>query len=104
MSFPSGSGYIICQSCGTAWRADDMFPSHHFRSASFKTGSYASAKDIADASEDMLYCPKDDFKGHLGKITEDMNDFRKGTMTAEGRFPDVEERANQGDADVVHTP
>ena len=92
---------IICTSCGTKWLKNDANTGHYFRSASNAIGSAASPKIIADAAEDMTFCPSD----NVAQLEAASIALESGQFALDKRIdPDGldKERASSGGADVIH--
>ena len=90
---------ITCQKCGASWDTGDTETSYFFSSTStYSLGDTTSPYLIAQASEDMLTCPK----GTLGALKRATEALGGGETQLEGRLKNLRETASAGNADAVH--
>jgi hypothetical protein len=108
MTLDNSTEFIYCQTCANAWELTDTREMYYFRSATLALGSYTSPALIVAAAEEMTFCPECD-------VDQLADAYRKPAPgIQESPFYDQDSRmigadvdkggANEGDADVVHTP
>ncbi|KKN37828.1 hypothetical protein LCGC14_0759720, partial [marine sediment metagenome] len=106
MALANSSTEIFCQTCATGHLLTDTVERHYFQSATKAVGSMTSPAAIADAAEEMTYCPNCDV-GELANpyvkpspgIQE--SPFYSGDSRMIGADVDKGED-DPGDVDVVH--
>lgn len=103
MTISPSDKHIFCQRCGAMWDRTKTEKMREFTSSSFGRSTFASPKDIVDAGEDMIFCPK----CFVEPRDKGLGDFSTYLKSSDLRVdPDGldKERGSQGDADVSHTP
>ena len=103
MTISPSTTEIFCQRCGKSHSLSDSTKRREFTSLSYPRSTFASPKDIFDASEEMIFCPS----CFLEDRDRALDDFSLYLKASDKRVdPDGldKEKASSEDATVTFTP